>query len=157
MDADLTSYRFTALVKRAGKPPYAIFLIPRECFCSSRGNCPRPNKYTYFLFLFLFFFAEDPPFFPRHDPALRSLSLFFFLHVASSFRFDIFFIHQKVLRAMRKETRLNYNVIGKRMRSRPIKILATIESMDVIIKYQSVNTLFGEGRVFFLSCIKQIR
>lgn len=42
------------------------------------------------------------------------------------------------------------------MRSRPIKILATIESMDVIIKYQSVNTLFGEGRVFFLSCIKQI-
>lgn len=25
------------------------------------------------------------------------------------------------------------------MRSRPIKILATIESMDVIIKYQSVD------------------
>lgn len=37
------------------------------------------------------------------------------------------------------------------MRNRPIKILATIESMDVIIKYQSVDTLFGEGKVFFLS------
>lgn len=116
------------------------------------------SEQIYLFFIFIpFFFAEDPPFFPRHDPALHSLSLFFFLHVASSFHFDIFFIHQKVLRAMRKGTRLNYNVIGKRMRSRPIKILATIESMDVIIKYQSVNTLFGEGRVFFLSCIKQIR
>lgn len=117
------------------------------------------SEQIYLFFIFIpFFFAEDPPFFPRHDPALHSLSLFFFLHVASSFRFDIFFIHQKVLRTMRKGTRLNYNVIGKgRMRNRPIKILATIESMDVIIKYQSVNTLFGEGRVFFLSCIKQIR
>lgn len=100
------------------------------------------SEQIYLFFIFIpFFFAEDPPFFPRHDPALRSLSLFFFLHVASSFRFDIFFIHQKVLRAMRKETRLNYNVIGKgKMRNRPIKILATIESMDVIIKYQSVDT-----------------
>lgn len=72
------------------------------------------SEQIYLFFIFIpFFFAEDPPFFPRHDPALHSLSLFFFLHVASSFRFDIFFIHQKVLRTMRKETRLNYNVIGK--------------------------------------------
>lgn len=123
MDADLTSYRFTALVKRAGKPLYAIFLIPRECFCPncfSRGKLSASERiHLFFIFIP---FSRGSSFFPRKRSCafplpsvhfrlsddgsrrnsilpLPSFLFFYFLFsrcvfVSSS---DIFFIHQKVL------------------------------------------------------------
>lgn len=139
MDADLTSYRFTALVKRAGKPRYFWFhanvsvrtISPVEFLLFLSAS---EQIYLFFIFIpssFFFFCTEDffhasPSFVfasPRRWIAARfdRVPFFFF---SFSFLRVLRFVERRIFHPSKsyptamKKTRLNYNIIGERERNR---------------------------------------